>query len=76
MSKETYYKTCEKCGANLDPGERCDCDKEKGNVLYICDREKCKNCSYHCKHTYDIKHAVNFKKEYDTYYVEADRDQN
>lgn len=70
MSKETYYKTCEKCGANLDPGERCDCDRDKGDVLYICDRQKCKNCTHHCKHTSDIKHAVNFKKEFDTYYVE------
>lgn len=27
-----YYKTCPACGANLDPGEICDCqdpDKEK-----------------------------------------------
>ena len=24
-----YYRCCEICGANLDPGERCDCqDKE------------------------------------------------
>lgn len=22
------FKTCPKCGANLDAGERCDCDKE------------------------------------------------
>lgn len=22
-----YYHTCEKCGANLDPGEVCDCEK-------------------------------------------------
>ena len=21
----TYYHTCEYCGSNLDPGERCDC---------------------------------------------------
>ena len=21
----SYYHTCEYCGANLDPGERCDC---------------------------------------------------
>ena len=21
----SYYRTCPRCGANLDPGERCDC---------------------------------------------------
>ena len=25
----TYYYTCPNCGANLDPGERCDCEKEQ-----------------------------------------------
>ena len=24
-----YYNTCPNCGANLDPGESCDCIKEK-----------------------------------------------
>ena len=24
----TYYHTCPRCGANLDPGERCDCKQE------------------------------------------------
>lgn len=24
-----YYNTCPYCGANLDPGEPCDCMKEK-----------------------------------------------
>ena len=24
-----YYETCQHCGANLDPGEQCDCKKEK-----------------------------------------------
>lgn len=23
-----YYHTCENCGANLDPGEKCDCENE------------------------------------------------
>lgn len=23
-----YYHTCPDCGANLDPGEKCDCEKE------------------------------------------------
>jgi len=27
MSK--YYKTCPKCGANLDPNEVCDCQKKE-----------------------------------------------
>ena len=24
-----YYNECEKCGAHLDPGEKCDCEEEK-----------------------------------------------
>lgn len=27
----TYYWTCPYCNANLDPGEKCDCTKEKEN---------------------------------------------
>ena len=23
-----YYRTCPRCGCNLDPGERCDCTAE------------------------------------------------
>ena len=23
----SYYHTCDKCGANLDPGEKCDCEE-------------------------------------------------
>lgn len=26
-----YYNTCPNCGANLDPGERCDCMRERKN---------------------------------------------
>jgi hypothetical protein len=26
--RETYYWKCPYCGANLDPGESCDCKKE------------------------------------------------
>lgn len=29
----SYYKTCPDCGANLDPGERCDCSG--GNRQHI-----------------------------------------
>lgn len=23
----SYYRTCPECGAHLDPGEKCDCEK-------------------------------------------------
>lgn len=26
MKHPHYYHTCPYCGANLDPGERCDCE--------------------------------------------------
>lgn len=26
MPRHAYYHTCPICGANLDPGERCDCE--------------------------------------------------
>ncbi len=30
----TYYKKCEHCGANLDPGERCeDCKENKEKAM-------------------------------------------
>ena len=25
----SYYRTCPHCGAHLDPGESCDCDKKE-----------------------------------------------
>lgn len=25
----SYFTTCQLCGANLDPGEKCDCKKEE-----------------------------------------------
>ncbi len=27
------YRTCPFCGANLDPGERCDCQEEKRPIM-------------------------------------------
>ena len=29
----SYYKTCPHCGANLDPGEQCDCLEVEARVL-------------------------------------------
>lgn len=31
----SYYKTCPDCGANLDPGERCDCSGGNRQHTYI-----------------------------------------
>ena len=31
-----YYKTCEHCGANLDPGEQCDCMENKQERGRLC----------------------------------------
>lgn len=28
------FRTCPKCGANLDPGEKCDCDLVSSVVLW------------------------------------------
>lgn len=30
MKEHTYYWTCPYCGANLDPGEKCDCPMSLG----------------------------------------------
>jgi hypothetical protein len=47
MSRETYYWTCPFCGANLDPGERCDCRDETPSEDYRTvqeggEKEQCK----------------------------------
>lgn len=28
MERGLYYWTCPRCGAHLDPGEKCDCERE------------------------------------------------
>ena len=59
MSKKNYFKTCPDCGANLDPGEICDCHKP--TVAYLCDQKACEPCpKTECHHTTDINHAINF----------------
>lgn len=30
-----YGKICPECGARLDPGEKCDCDKERKEDKYV-----------------------------------------
>lgn len=36
-------------------------------ILYLCNRKKCKKCNCDCGHTRDIKFAKNFEKEEDCY---------
>ena len=31
-------------------------------IFYLCDRKACENCSSECKHTTDIRHAINFQQ--------------
>lgn len=31
-------------------------------ILYLCDRKACENCHEECKHTSDIRHAINFEQ--------------
>ena len=33
MKHSTYYHTCEYCGSNLDPGEKCDCRQKDGKNI-------------------------------------------
>lgn len=76
MAKNTYYKTCPLCGANLDPGEMCDCKAslENPKITYLCDKRACNPCSNtECRHTTDITHAVNFKSVAPSKYAEQDR---
>lgn len=36
MKKHNYYHTCHHCGANLDPGEQCDCLVKKQQLQDRC----------------------------------------
>lgn len=36
MKRRLYYHTCPCCGANLDPGERCDCEESQNWDFHVC----------------------------------------
>lgn len=40
---------------------------ERDEILYLCDRRACPECSPECRHTTDISHAKNFEKRFDMY---------
>lgn len=35
MRRRNYFDTCPDCGANLDPGERCECRTKQGQATKI-----------------------------------------
>ena len=35
-----YYRVCSNCGSNLDPGERCDCEREQKSFVSLERREE------------------------------------
>lgn len=51
-------------------------DEDQPTIMYICDRRKCEKCSgyenHRCSLTSDIKHAKNFRKDYNGGYVEEE----
>jgi hypothetical protein len=64
------------CGLTfgVDVRKCSECDRtKKPQVAYICDRKECNVCSYpECKHTTDIKHAVNFINDIDDKWSEKE----
>ena len=49
--------------------------KTADKVLYICNREKCENCTASegmCQHTSDVEYAANFVKIDDDVYMETE----
>lgn len=48
LSKNTYYKTCPDCKANLDPQERCDCQQKQstnsGAHILVGAAANCRDC--------------------------------
>ena len=40
---------------------------EQGKTLFLCDRRACDTCRPECRHTADIRHAVNFKNKFGVY---------
>lgn len=46
--RRNYFEVCQKCGAHLDPGERCDCEEvityykpfQEQTTLFICEKQE------------------------------------
>jgi len=49
-------------------------DHEPPKVIYLCDQRACDPCSHmECHHTFDIRHAVNFKNNGANEFIEQER---
>lgn len=46
-----YYRTCPYCGANLDPGERCDCMEKESAAAHAANMDNGKRTIQHIKST-------------------------
>ena len=57
----------------LEDGE-CVTLREAQDVIYICDRNQCANCSPYCFHTTELDHALNFEKVQGGYVERGDND--
>ena len=42
----SYYNVCPHCGANLDPGERCDCRDGRRIIDYRCLKKGMSRAAY------------------------------
>lgn len=54
-----YYHPCPNCGANLDPGERCDCtmtmeEKKQAGRRHLASLQNTKNC---------VNNNINYKED-------------
>ena len=54
----TYYKTCSSCLANLDPGERCDCEREEEEISSFYKKISKQKCFTFCKMDADVVFKV------------------
>lgn len=62
----SVYKVCPLCGANLDPGERCDCEDEKKAVASAANTDNGKaerGFSSHISATMISENYGGFKRE-------------
>lgn len=48
---------------------------ETFQVAYLCDRKKCEVCHEECRHTLDIRHAVNFRRVHADKYIEMEEEE-